>query len=122
MDTRMIQQNLNDEDYLIRVRPSYDEDGVWTGEIDLSVITSPGNPLCDEDYWQMIHFCKMMCASVPVMEENEQIRNIVSDYVDNTFDNEYEVSVQLEDDVKPTTSTEGNVITLDFGTKTEGNS
>ena len=43
----------------------------------------PDNPLDDEDYYKVMHFAKMMCASVPVMEESEDLRDIVHEYVVN---------------------------------------
>jgi hypothetical protein len=103
------------EDFVIRVRPMITHDRQWTGEIDLSVITLPENELNDDDYGSLIHFCKMMCASVPVMETNEDIRDLIHEYVTKKFDIEYEV--ELEDKV---VSKEGNVVTIDFKTKTEG--
>ena len=39
MDKEQMMKKLNDEDYIIRVRPFLDEEDVWSGEIDLSIIT-----------------------------------------------------------------------------------
>ena len=47
-------------------------------------------PLNDESYTQVMHFCKMMCATVPLMEQDEALRNLVHRYVMEVVDNEPE--------------------------------
>ena len=65
------EMKMRSEDFLIRVRPFKDTDGSWSGDIDLSIITQPSNDLPDEDYNQIMHFCKMMASTVPIMERDE---------------------------------------------------
>lgn len=121
MDKNEVVKQLSEEDFLIRVRPYSDEDGEWGGEIDISVIALPNNPLNDEGYFQVMHFCKMMCATIPIMEQSEEIRNIVHEYVLNVIDNEMEVDVQLEEEAGVEKTYDGNVVHLNFNTKTGGN-
>ena len=114
---------INEEDFLIRVRPFANDDGRWSGEVDISIMAMPDNPMDDEDYYQVMHFAKMMCASVPVMEEVEELRNIVHEYVTKVIDNEMDIDVDLEDAGKEAYSghtVDGNVIHLHFNTKTKG--
>lgn len=116
-------KEVNNEDLLIRVRPFADDDGKWSGEVDISIMAMPDNPLDDEDYYQVMHFAKMMCAAVPVMEEVEELRNIVHEYVTKVIDNEDDIDVELEDTGKEAYSghsVEGNVIHLHFNTNTKG--
>jgi len=120
MDIKHLAQHINDEDFLIRVRPFANDEGEWSGEIDISVIAMPDNPMDDEDYHQVMHFCKMMCASVPIMEEVEDIRNVVHDYVMNMVDNDDEIDVQLEEEAGVEKTYDGNVVHLSFNTKTGG--
>jgi len=122
MNMKDLAQHLQDEDFLIRVRPFANDDGEWSGEIDISVIAMPDNPMEDEDYYQVMHFCKMMCASVPIMEEVEDIRNVVHEYVMNMIDNETEIDVQLENEKEAGVEKtyDGNVVHLSFNTKTGG--
>jgi len=122
MNMKDLAQHLQDEDFLIRVRPFANDDGEWNGEIDISVIAMPDNPMEDEDYYQVMHFCKMMCASVPIMEEVEDIRNVVQEYVMNMIDNETEIDVQLENEKEAGVEKtyDGNVVHLSFNTKTGG--
>jgi hypothetical protein len=106
------------EDFIIRVRPSLDRDE-WTGEIDISIVSSGDNPMDDESYGQLMHFCKMMCATVPIMETDEKLRDTVHEYVLNVVDAE---EFPIEEDKRLViTGEDGNIVHLDFGSKTKGN-
>jgi hypothetical protein len=111
---------VNEEDFLIRVRPFANDDGAWSGEVDISIMAMPDNPLDDDDYYKVMHFAKMMCASVPVMEESEELRDIVNEYVVNVLDNEMEIDVELEEEVGVEKTYDGNIVHINFNTKTGG--
>lgn len=120
MDIERIKKEIQDEDFVIRIRPFADDDGRWTGEIDVSIIAFPDNPMDDEDYGQVMHFAKMMCATVPIMEESKEIRDIAHDYVMEVIDNEMDISVELEEEVGVEKTYDGNIVHLNFNTKTGG--
>ena len=120
MDMKELEKNLQDEDFLIRIRPFANDEGAWNGEIDISVIAMPDNPMDDEDYYHVMHFCKMMCASVPIMEEVQEMRDIVHEYVINVLDKEMDINVELEEEAGVEKSYDGNVVHLSFNTKTGG--
>ena len=109
--------SIKPEDFIIRVRPFRDSEGVWNGEIDMAIVTQPENDLDDDDYFQMMHFCKMLASTIPVMEVNEDFRELVHNYVIERVDREYEVELENKPKV---VGEDGNVIKIDFGTKTEG--
>jgi len=111
---------VNEEDFLIRVRPFADDNGRWSGEVDISIMAMPENPMDDEDYYKVMHYTKMMCASVPVMEEVEELRNIVHEYVTKVIDTEMDIDVELEEKSGVEKTYDGNVIHLNFNTKTGG--
>ena len=113
--------NINDEDFVIRILPFADDDGEWNGEIDISIMAFPNNPLSDDDYGSLMHFVKMMCSSVPVMEQEESIRNLINEYVLKVVDNDMEVDVELENKMGVEKENDGNVVHLTFNTKTGGN-
>ena len=116
---------IDPNDFIVRVRPYQNDDGSWSGDIDLAIISQPNNNLSDDDYYQMMYFCKMMTSTVPIMDQNPKIREIVSEYVENYVDNRVDVSLEDEyevdeQDTKPKiTSLDGNIISIDF--KTKGN-
>ena len=115
-----LSKEINIEDLLIRVRPFADDDGRWSGEVDISIMAMPDNPMDDEDYYQVMHFAKMTCASVPVMEEVEELRNVVHEYVTQVMDNEIDIDVELEEEAGVEKIYDGNVVHLNFNTKTGG--
>ena len=121
MDREQIRKQINDEDYIIRVRPFVDEEGIWSGEIDLSIITLPGNPLDDDAYHSIMHLVKMMCASVPIMEEIETIRDVMHEYV-KAMNDDVDIEIQLEKELENKVEKvyDGNVIKIDFSTRTKG--
>lgn len=109
-------------DFTIRIRPYLTEQGTWEGDVDIAVMSHPGNDIQDEDYYHIMHFCKMVASAVPIMEQNEAIRDAVHDYVINVVDNEYDMRVEEEYDNKdkPTVTTEGNIHTINFTSNTKG--
>jgi len=44
-------KEVNEEDFLIRVRPFANDEGRWSGEVDISIMAMPDNPMDDEDYY-----------------------------------------------------------------------
>ena len=113
-------EEISEEDFIIRVRPFANDDGAWSGEVDISIMAMPNNPLEDEDYSKLMHFTKMMCAAVPVMEEVTDLRDVVHEYVVNVIDREMEISVELEEEAGVEKTYDGNVVHLNFNTKTGG--
>ena len=117
MDTT--HENILEEDFVIRVRPTVN-DGEWTGEVDISIIANADNPLNDEGYGQLMHFCKMIYSTVPIMESDESIRNLVHTYVMEVVDNEVGFDVELEEELGVEKEYDGNVVHLTFNSKTGG--
>tara|TARA_R100000081_G_C4728519_1_gene122101 strand:+ start:250 stop:609 length:360 start_codon:yes stop_codon:yes gene_type:complete len=111
--------DIEDRDFVIRVRPTSSGDE-WTGEIDISIISQGDNPLSDESYGQVMHFCKMMCATVPIMERDEEVREMVHNYVMEVVDRETVIFEEDEDDGLIITKEDGNVVHLSFGSRTKG--
>ena len=118
--TDKMAREMRDEDFMIRVRPYADEDGIWSGEVDISIMYGDDNPMNNDDFHQVLHFIKMMCAAVPVMEEVEELRNIVHEYVTKVMDNEMDIDVELEKEAGVEKTYDGNVVHLSFNTKTGG--
>lgn len=113
-------KEIQSNDFLIRVRPSFDKHNDWSGEAEISVITSGDNDLEDDVFDGVELFVKMMLASLPVMEENDYIRQQIHKYVEekaesffisNNDNNKQEVIIERDG---------GNVIKLSFTTATKG--
>ena len=100
-----------DEDFLIRVRPGV-QNGEWTGAVDISIVASANSGLDDESYGQLMHFCTMMCATVPMMEQDESLRQYVHEFAMASYDEEEQEAKNNVD----ITHENGNVIRLHFNT------
>ena len=109
--------SIREDDFVIRVRPMTDQNE-WSGYIDISIITSSENSLSDDSYMQLMHLCKMICATAPIMEQDSDLGEFVSDWVTSNIDNK-EFSFEEEKEVE-ITHEDGNVIRLNFGTQTKG--
>ena len=73
--------DINPEDFLIQVKPMLNPAKKWTGEVDVSVVSSKENPMNDEDYYGVLEFCRIICASIPMMEKDESLRTKAVDYL-----------------------------------------
>tara|TARA_Y100000817_G_C16846476_1_gene540240 strand:- start:702 stop:1061 length:360 start_codon:yes stop_codon:yes gene_type:complete len=105
-------------DFVIRLRPHMEQEE-WNGDVDISIMWDGSNHLSEDDFFRFMHLVKMICASVPMMEDNPVLRNDISDFV-------YESYSTLEND-KPVPQNQaeildrqGNVVYLSFNTKTKG--
>lgn len=109
-----------EEDFIVRIRPSVIANE-WTGEVDIAIMTSAQNNLDDESFGQLMHFTKMMCASVPIMEYDEELRNYIHEYVMKELDHLMDDVVEETEQEVTVSREDGNVLRLSFGTQTKGN-
>ena len=63
-----------DEDFVICVRPQMDKDFNWTSEVNVFIMTSEKNPLNDDDYYGVLDFCRALCATIAIMEKDDDLR------------------------------------------------
>ena len=99
-------------DFVVRVRPMLDSYNMWTGEIDMAIVTRKDNYLTDNDYDSVMHFTKMMCSSVPLMESDSELRSTINNYVleqENSWSHKENLKKDLQVD-----KINGNVIRVNF--------
>ena len=105
----------NPEDFILVLKPHVDTNYVWTGEVSVNIVTSDANQLDDEDYYGMMHFARLVCGSIPEMDKNNNFK----------IECEKEANLYLPSETKcasdKVSSVDGNVITLNFKSDTEGN-
>ena len=113
----MKSEHVNDEDLLIQVTPILSEDLHWTGQVEISIISSEDSSLDKEEMKALLFFCQMICASVPIYEEHETIREMAAWLVNQ----KYPAKEKLNGGQKRAEiiSTENNVIKIDFNPKKE---
>jgi len=112
-------KHIQENDFIIRIRPQ-SENNVWTGEIDVAIITNDDKNMSDDDYYQILHLTKMVACTIPVMEEDEQLRDAVHNFVMAFEDDMPEEDIPVDNDRGKVLEIDDNVVTLSFGTKTKG--
>ena len=80
------------------------------------IITSPHNDLCDDDYYQVMHICKMISSVIPLMEKDVKLRDTVNDYVVNKLDSDFKDGITNSSKVE---NIEDNVIRINFKKETQ---
>ena len=92
-----IANKLDKNDFIIRVRPTRQKgNGIWSGTADITVVTSEENDLPDKEWSDLMEYCRMMCASVPIIEEVENFRKLIHDYLKRSYDNNEDVFLDKE--------------------------
>ena len=118
IDEKII-KSLKEEDIVVCIRPTVVNKEEWAGDVSISIMAGRTNPLLDEDYYSLLHFAKMVCASVPLMEKSEELREMIHNYVLSDVDNQQIIEQEDNDRGKVLDRTD-NVVTISFGTKTKG--
>lgn len=82
-----IHKHLTPDDFIIIVRPVRDEEdfvldeGTWTGEVQVSIVTNAKETtLTEAEFNNMIMLCNFAAASIPAMEENAFVRDLIQAY------------------------------------------
>lgn len=103
--------DFHPNDYIIRLSPFLDEKGNWTGELMVGTISTEDNVMNDNDHYQLMHLTQMVCASIPAMEESEEVRQLLTDLVDDSMPN---LSEDVEEEESKISSVDKNVISVKF--------
>jgi hypothetical protein len=102
--------------FCVQLRPMVDEDCVWTGELEVNIMTDKDNPLDKSSYISMMHLTEIVACSVAYMEQNPDLIEKIEDFIESTEYDEPEIIQKPEYE-----HLDGNVIKLKFGSKTKGN-
>ena len=102
---------VDNNDFVIRLRPFQYDNGEWTGDVDICIVTQEKNDLSTEDYEELMHLSRMIAACVPLMEKNQELRELIHDIVKRTSDNNLEVTFPREVNK---IDKKDNIITIDF--------
>jgi hypothetical protein len=101
--------DFDPNDFLIRLNPMLDEDGYWSGDISVGIVTTPENNLDEEDFDQMMYLTMLVTASLPLMEDSVEFRKALNKYAKKLHND--------SDEESPNPKTEkiaDNVIKLKF--------
>lgn len=110
MDDNKILIDFEPNDYIVRISPFLDQSGDWTGELMVGTITTDDNSMSDHDHYQLMKITQMVCASIPLMEEDETVRQLLSDVVAETSI----VEEPVVEESTPVVDVKENVINVKF--------
>ena len=76
---------LTPDDFVIILKPVKEDEGdisPWTGEVQVSIVTNvQETTLSEEEFGNMLLLCNFAAASIPAMEENNFVREVIESYV-----------------------------------------
>ena len=101
--------NKNPASCFIELAPDLYEDGSWPGALRITILTSKDNPMPEASKESLLHLAQLVSSTVALMEKDEDLANRLEDFISEPEDNSLEV-----------VSKKGNIINLDFKTKTRG--
>jgi|TARA_B100000073_G_C23723905_1_gene568588 hypothetical protein len=103
---------INNEDFYIQLVPDLDKNKNWLGTLQVNIVTSNVNPIDDDGYNQIFHLCQLISSVVPYMDDNPDIIAELEKYM--------KVEQKSNKSTKKIVSKQGNVINLNFKSKTNG--
>jgi hypothetical protein len=103
---------INNEDFYIQLVPDLDKNKNWLGTLQVNIVTSNTNPIDDDGYNQIFHLCQLISSVVPYMDDNPDIITELEKYM--------KVEQKSNKPNKKVISKQGNVINLNFKSKTNG--
>ena len=99
-------------DIIIRMKPNF-TDSRWNGYIDMEIITDNQRTTNKQDFIGLMQVASLVCSSLPLMELNEEFREMLCDYAENVI--EQEEMLKKKDIVKESVAnTTGNIIKVNF--------
>ena len=110
MTDEKVMIDFEDEDFIITVSPSLDENFRWTGEIRVGITMADQDFLHEDDYNSLLQFCNLICTTVPLMEQDVEFRNKVHRYFIK----------KTQEINKRVLTKEGKVIKLKFNSNKDG--
>ncbi len=108
-------KHFKPEDFVISVRPTLDTNRTWTGQVEINIVTAKDNGLTDFDNEALFHLCTCMASIVPMMEVDKDLMFEIEEFMKELKKKDTVVKDKLT--IK---SKDGNVISLDFKTDTDG--
>ena len=113
----MKSEHVGDEDFLIQVTPMLGDDSHWTGQVEINIISSENSCLKKEELEALLFFSQMVCASVPIYEQHDDIREMAAWLVNEKYSEESKKKLNGSKRKAGVMSTKENIIKVDFSPK-----
>ena len=115
--------DMTENDFGVIMRPIMEDDGDWKGNVQISVFSNLMPKIDDDVHSQLMFLAYKMSAMVQYCTDNPDVDDRLDQYT-NDLVKELGLMEEEERELRPKpkiTGKNGNVITLDFGTKCGGN-
>jgi len=74
--------NFNPNDFVIRISPEVDDNGDWTGDLTVGMLTTDDNTMKTDDFAHLKVLTDMLIAAIPLMEQDHDVRRKLFKLVD----------------------------------------
>lgn len=105
--------------FAVALAPEFDENNEWTGQVTTYIEEKIEDDLNEEQLAQLRSVCGLLASCLGLMEEDPDFLEYIKCYFTENCDR-FIGEFLGEIDDSPNFTKEGNVITLDFNTKTHG--
>jgi len=109
--------------FAVAIEPEFNEEGKWTGAVHASLEETLNDDLNIDELTQIRTVCGMMASTLTLMEADPEFLDYIREYFVENFAEMVEdfiEDIEESEGGKPNFTKDGNVITLDFNTKTFG--
>ena len=100
--------NFNPNDFVIRISPDVDDNGDWTGDLSVGMLTTDDNTMKADDFAHLKMLTDMLIAAIPLMEQDHDVRRKLFKIVDKIDADELEMERPLVEE------RDGNVVKVNF--------
>jgi len=100
--------NFNPNDFVIRIAPDVDDNGDWTGDLTVGMLTTDDNTMKADDFAHLKMLTDMLIAAIPLMEQDHDVRRKLFKLVDKIDADEMAQDKPLIEE------RDGNVVKVNF--------
>ena len=100
--------NFNPNDFVIRISPDVDDNGDWTGDLTVGMLTTDDNTMKADDFSHLKMLTDMLIAAIPLMEQDHDVRRKLFKLVDQIDADEMAQEKPLVEE------RDGNVVKVNF--------
>ena len=100
--------NFNPNDFVIRISPDVDDNGDWTGDLSVGMLTTDDNTMKVDDFAHLKMLTDMLIAAIPLMEQDHDVRRKLFKLVDQIDADEMAQDKPLVEE------RDGNVVKVNF--------
>ena len=100
--------NFTPNDFVIRISPEVDDNGDWTGDLTVGMLTTDDNTMKEDDFAHLKVLTDMLIAAIPLMEQDHDVRRKLFKLVDQIDADEMAEEKPLIEE------RDGNVVKVNF--------